>query len=143
MKFLEPQIEVRSRCFNPRFLNQNPIILFFPPLFQTRSETLPFGIKFKDASFHCSIDLLQFYLSQWFLFIPHGSPVRFVQNAFATQKIESMHIYSCLPLTQVFIVTPRQKEITNSSTASFFFLHSFFITFYIRLCGVFICLLNC
>ena len=130
MKFLQPQIEVRSRCFNPRFLNQSPLILFFPPLF-------------KDASFHCSIDPLQFYLSQWFLFIPHGSPVRFLQNAFGSQKIESIHIYSCLPLTQVFIVTPRQKEITNSSTASFFFLHSFFITYYIRLCGIFICLLNC
>ena len=41
--------------------------------------------------------------------------LRLLVNTFVIQKIESVHFYSCPPsktLPQVFIITPRQKEIT-------------------------------
>ena len=44
-------------------------------------------------------------------------------QTFVSQKVESVHFYSCpqakSPPPQVFVITPRQKEITHSSRTAF------------------------
>ena len=135
---------------NPLFENQYRIMLV-PHLFQRIShpqfgiykrankrsvvttlvlEDLPNGyiLMFLKDSYNCiSLVYLLNFLSN--LHIPPwlGKTFKFVvlrllENAIASQKSESSHIYSWYPsktLPQVLIITPR-REITNYQQAAFF-----------------------
>ena len=90
-----------------------------------------FRINLNDTSSHIPIDLLGLYLVAEYLsnilsklYIP---PLlgrvftfmlfRLLENAFASQKIESRNFYSCTRQVKFLSSPPRKREITHSTQA--------------------------